>query len=397
MAQNFPTAEQFRVLFLQNIETAINQTTPLPDKAWNRILAIIWAVIATVLQKELADNTKQNFALTADRAHLIDPFGVEYDLPIKDEVSAIENATLPATTGVIIPAGTDFVGGLNGLLYFNPEPVTSVASVATLALTCRTPGVIGNIQAGDTPNTLEMSRTIANAEKVATVTSIDTLGTDAEETEDYRQRILDIERSPGGGGNSADFRNWAQMHDGVVRNYPYSGRPFDDPIASAPPHRTNYIETTEALFTDGIPDASFLAAVKLTIITNATTDIHNQPLGLTNDTLHSEPIRRTEFYTLITGATFVSGTEADVKADIAAALVSYYLSVDPFVQGLDIDADRNDNITGTSVSEIVQGVLSANSASAQKVEFGTTPGVALVAGYTLGQGEKGKSGGETYV
>lgn len=393
MSQVFPKLSELKVIFLDNYEALINQDSPLNNKAFLRITSAVLAFIAMLMQREVSSAQKENLAISASRTGLI-RIGNEYDLPIKESISTVLTATLPAVTGTVIPAGTNFTGDDNGILYFNAVPTTSIASIVTLSLTSRTAGVIGNLIIGQT---LSISRQIPGAELTATVTSIDTAGAEEELTEVYRQRVLDIIRAPGGGGNSADYRNWSQEQENVDRTYPYSGLPFDDPLfPGSPPDRTVYVEASASYEPDGIPDAPLLAATKQTIITDPDTGFERQPLGLTNDTLYVEPIRRTLFYTVITNAIFLSGTEAQVKSDVDTALTQYFLSLNPFVQGLDIDSDRNDMITSVSISEIVQGILAANGASADSIEFGDTFPLGATPNYQLGQGEKAKNGGVTY-
>lgn len=387
MAQNFPTFKQLKERWLSIFESNLNQTSPLNNKAFLRICATVMAMIAMLLQREVVINTKENLAITASREGLL-RLGEEYDLPAKDEESAVFIATLPASTGTVIPALTNFSGDDNGVLYYDSSSVTSVAGVATITLTSRTPGAIGNLLVGQT---LTIALQIAGAELVATITAIDTVGANAEDTEVYRQRVLDIIRAPGGGGNSADYRNWSQEHTSVVRAFPYSGLPWDDGgWPGEPPERTVYVEAQESLFTDGIPDASFLSDVKDTIITDPVTLQYRQPLGLTNDTLYVEPIRRTAIYVEITNAVFITGTDAQVKAEIETAVIAYFLGLQPFIQGLDIDADKNNLITKVTISRIVQDVLTANGASVEDINFGTAPSPAFLATYELGQGEKSK-------
>jgi hypothetical protein len=390
----FPTAAQLKNTFLLKYESKINQDSPLNDKAFLRLSSAIWATIGVLIQKETIRSQRENLAITASRAGLI-RIGTEYSLPIKDEVTTVLNVTLPATTGVQIPAGTNFVGDDNGILYFDSSTVVSVAGVATLQLTSRAPGVIGNLAAAQT---LTMSRNIAGAEQIATITSIETTGADAEETEDYRQRVLDKIRAPGGGGNAADFRNWAGSQEGVRRAYPYSGVAFGDPLfpGGEPPDRSVYIESTTAIDSDGIAPPSLIADTRTTIITDPDTGLHRQPLGLTNDTLYTLSIRRVEVFVEIRNATFLVGTEAAVKAEIDIAVTNYFLSLEPFIQGLDIDSGRNDLVTDLSISETVQDVLKSNSASAEGIGFGLIPG-SFLPSYQLGQGEKTKSGGVSYL
>jgi len=392
----FPAAIELFNTFLAKFESKINQDSPLNDKAFLRIESKNQAITAVLLQKEVIKAQKENLAITASREGLIS-IGSEYDLPIKDAVSTVLNATLPATSGsgAQVPAGTNFTGDNNGILYFNGDIATEVAGVITLQLTSRTAGVIGNLPDADT---LTISRQIPAVELTATITSTETTGADEEETEVYRQRVLDIIRAPGGGGNSADFRNWAQEQEGVTRAFPYSGVAFDDPLfpGGSPPDRTVYVEADTSIDIDGIAPTSLLDDTKDTIITDPDTNQHRQPLGLTNDTLFVVSIRRTDIFTEIRNATFLTGTESQVKADIDTALTNYYLSLQPFVEGLDIDEDRNDLITDLTVSRTVQDILSANGASAEAVAFGLIPS-SFLPSYQLGQGEKAKNAGVTYV
>lgn len=396
MAQSFPTASQLKAAFLAEYESKLNQDSPLNNKAFLRICAVILSLIAMLIQREVTINTKENLAITASREGLIS-IGDEYDLPIKVEVSTVLTVTMPATTGTVIPALSNFVGDNNGVLYFDASSRTAVADVVTMSLTSRTPGVLGNLQIGEK---LTFSTGIAGVlSTTATVTSIETLGADEEDTEVYRQRVLDIERGPGGGGNSADYRNWAQETTNVVRAFPYSGLPFDDPgFPGSPPERTVYIEADTGIDPDGIPTQTILDEARETIITDPVTEQHRQPLGLTNDTLYVEPIRRTEFFVEIRNANFATGTEAQVKPAISTAITIYFLSLQPFIDGLDINAGRNDLITDLTITEIVQDVLKSNSASAEGIGFGITPTFFLPS-YTLGQGEKAKiaTGGITYA
>jgi hypothetical protein len=396
MPQNFPTAIALKELFKNIYEVLVGQNAPLNDKADIRIRATAWSMVAQIINREVIDNTLQNFALTASLDTLINVFGAEYDLEYKSEESAILTVTMVATIdSTEIIAGTDFTGDSNGIIYYNVNPAITAGGSVTLDITARTAGAIGNLQINDT---LSIARDFPGVEKTATVTAIVNSGADAEETETYRQRVLDIIRAPGGGANSADFRNWGQLEENVARIYPYAGRDVNDPLfPGSPPWRTCYVEATTSYDPDGIADATLLAAVRETIITDANDGRHRQPLGLTNATLTVVSIYRNPLYITITGAQFIAGTEAQVKADINTAVTNYFLSLFPFIEGLDIDADRNDLVTPVSISDAVQPVLKANGASAQDVLFTDTPGGGPLPSYYLQMGEKVKNGGITYT
>lgn len=404
MAFEIPTtAEQFAIN-LANIEARINQTSPLNDKAFNRVLAIMEAIGFTSLHKYAAYNVKQILAITAFGEGL-DNIGTEYGVIRKAAEATVLTATLPGVDTTIIPQTIDFIGDANGVRYFlnaaaeigDPTP-----GVAELTMTAETLGVVGNLQLGDT---LSIGTQVAGAETVATVAvitgeTVAILNTGAEEETDeaYRVRVLDEIRATSGGGNAADYRLWAQEVAGVVRAYPYAGKPVLLLLESSPPDRTVYIEADTTIDPDGIAPASLLDEVRDTITTDPVTGLARQPLGLTDDTLYVESISRTPFYITIRNLSVSDDLVAKTKDEIEDALIAYFILIKPFVDGLDSVLDRNDKITDLTVSNIVQDVLSANGGTANGVAFGQTPGESLPE-YQLSPGELSKlaSGGISYV
>jgi phage-related baseplate assembly protein len=397
-----PKVKEIKDQNVANIEGEINQTTPSNEKSYNKVIAAVEAVLQKSLYNFAIDRAKQNLALTATGDDL-DKLGAEYGVPRKEAVSTVLTATLPGTDTTVIPATIDFVGDANGIRYANDASVTigvPTSGVAELTLTAKQTGTIGNLQAGDT---LSIGTQVAGAETIATVAVITgetseilTTGADREEDDDYRLRILDVIRAPGGGGNAADYRNWAQEVAGVVRAYPYGG----DPAGSgSPPERTVYVEADTKIDPDGIPPASLLDDVRDSITYDPETGQTRQPLGLTDDTLFVEPITRTEFFVRITGLTVDPSIETAVKGEIETQLTSYFRALRPFVDGVDAKIDDNSLITDLTVSDVVQDVLKANGGSAQSVAFDISKGGSIPE-YQLGQGETSKLAavdGVTYV
>lgn len=389
-----PTTQQITDLFLAKFEAQLGQTSPLAAKAFLRVLSATEGVVATGLYKFGADALLQAFALTATGASL-DEVGAEYGVIRKVAVAAVLTADLPGTNGTIIPETVDFVGDSNGIRYRNDAPVTVAGGVAALSLTAKETGTSGNLNNGET---LSIGTQIAGAETIATVTGTTTTGADGESDADYRLRVLDAIRAPGGGGNAADYRNWAQEVAGVERAYSYAGKPAALLAESSPPDRTVYVESTTAIDPDGIAPDGLLTQVRASITTDPITGLARQPLGLTDETLFVVAITRTPFFVRITGLTIDPVIEATVKAEIEAQLTAYFLGLRPFVDGVDAVIDRTDLITDLTVSNVVQDVLSASGGTAQAVAFDTAPGGSLPE-YQLGQGETAKlsPGGITYV
>lgn len=387
---------------LANIEGRLNQDTPLADKAFNRVLSIVEALGFTSLAKFAIERALQNLALTATGGDL-DLLGAEFDVLRKQAVSTVLTATLPGVDTTKIPQTVDFKGDANGVRYFldasteigNPTP-----GVAELTLTAETPGVIGNLQLGDT---LSIGTQIAGAETVATVavitgqtTAILTTGAEREQDDAYRLRVLDQIRALCGGGNTTDYRLWAQEVAGVARAYPYAGKPIELFTESSPPDRVVYVEADTTIDADGLAPQSLLNQVRDSITTDPTTGRSRQPLGLTDDTLFVESIIRTGFFVQINDLTVNQDIVATVKAAIESALSTYFRGLRPFVDGVDSILDRNDLITDLTVSAIVQDVLTANGGSASAVAFGLLLGDSLPE-YRLQPGETSKLVQVTYV
>lgn len=389
-----PTTQQITDANLAKFESEIGQESPLNNKAFLRVLSAEEAIVGTSLYKLGIDRAKQALATTAFGEGL-DVLGAEYGVTRKIAVATVLTATLPGINGTIIPATNDFVGDDNGVRYRIDASATITGGFATLSLTAKQAGTIGNLNNGAT---LQIGSPVAGAESTATVTVTTTTGTEEETDDNYEIRILDVIRAPGGGGNTADYRNWAQEVAGVARAYPYAGKPFALLAESSPPDRTVYIESTTAVDAEGIPPQNILDDVRDNITTDPITGLSRQPLGLTDEVLFVEPITRTGFFIRIIGLVVDPTIEASVKADLETAFIAYFSSLRPFVDGIDAPIDRNDLITDVTVSNVVHDVTSAAGGSAQSVAFDTIFGGSIPE-YQLGQGETAKlePGGITYV
>jgi hypothetical protein len=391
MAYSIPTTAELYAAHLARLEASIGQTAPSNAKAFLRVLAAAEAGLDIGHYKYAADAALQNLALTATGDGL-DRIGNDNSTPRKQAVTAILTATLPATTGTVIPLGTEFTSDDSGVRYKTTAEATAVANIATLSIRSMETGTTGNLDNG---STLSISSQIAGASTVATVTATTTLGVDQETDADYRPRVLFAQRAVTGGSNATDHKIWAEAVTGVRRAFPYSGRPADEGV-SFPGDRTVYIECVTTIDADGIPPVDLLGDVRDAINYDPITGESRVILGLTDDTLFIEPIIRTSIFVEIEDLDVEADKEAACKADISDALELYFRSIAPFVDGVDVVQERCDTITNLTVSEIVQDVLRAYGANAETVVFGLVVGVAIPL-YLLNPGELTKLGGVTYV
>ena len=395
MPLTLPTTATLAANFLAEFESALNQNAPQVDKSFLRVEAAAEAAIVSLLLKYGAERSGEALALTASETGLA-TIGENYGVIRDPATAATITADLPADNGTNIPAQTEFTGSSNGVRYLTTGLVVAAGDVAALTLTARDAGQVGNLPIDDT---LTIGNQIAGAGTTATVTGTTTTGADAQALESYRAEVLAETRSQGGGGNTADYKRWAEEAPGTVRAFPYSGQPY--PTVGDPGDRTVYIES--ATETDGIPTSDQLDEARQYINYEPPGfTVLRPPLGEIDDTLWVEAISRTEFWVRVTDLVVSADQEAATKADLDTALAAYFLSASPFVDGLTAPAERNDSITEVSVSEIVQDVLSTHGASATRVEFSNTSstGPFINVDYVLNPGELAKlsaSSGVTYV
>jgi uncharacterized phage protein gp47/JayE len=393
MALTIPTTQQIADAILAGLEANINQETPALKKAYNRVLSRVLAGAVTILYKFGVERAKQCLALTATGDDLKE-IARNYGIEPKGETAAVLTYTVNSSSTV--PQTIDWVGDANGVRYRADADAVPSGGVATITGTAQTSGVAGNLLVGDT---LTIGTQNAGTENQATVTVVDTLGTEAETDDELRVRVLDKIRTEGGGGNSADYREWAQETEGVARAYPYAGNPtfLEQGTGSAlPGERTVYIQASTSIDPDGIAPQSLLDDARQTIRFDP--DDNNrarEPLPLTNDTLYVESITRTTFNVEITGLNVSADLEAQVKSDISTALTTYFEGLFPFIDGLDAEEDKNNVVTGPSIAEVVQDVVKSAGGSFTAVGFNI--GGANISEYTLQVNELGKLGTITYL
>lgn len=382
MAVSIPTTKDIVAQNLNNYEQQINQNSPLNDRSFLKVMAQNEGGIFTILYKYGQERALQNLAESATGEDL-ERIGAEYSIIKKKAVAAEYIITLPGTDGVIIPTTSIFTGINNGVKYRSLNSDTISAGVATLTVRAIITGVAGNLEIGDF---MRIESQIAGAETTATIIAQNITGAEDEDEEVFRERILERIQSPPQGGATVDYRFWARTVEGVNNAFPYSGLLLPGDI-------TLYVEADlDVSPPDGIPPQSLLDQVEQAVLYDEDGLRSNMPLGVSN--LYILPISRIPFYVTISGLSV--SDEAKVKLDIETALSNYFLSLEPYINGLTIENRKNDTVTEPSVTSIVEGVVTAAGGSILNVFFGLTPGT-IFPQYILTGGNLGKLGGVDYA
>jgi hypothetical protein len=396
-----PTTKKIIENNLSRLESSLNQTSPLNDKAFLRVLAGSIGMSITGLYKFGIQRAAQNLVISATGKDLED-LGRNFGVARKPAVAAVIKIGVYGTPGTVLPTGLAYVCETNGIRYFASAPVTltsggyGTSDGAVFNVTAATPGSAGNVSGWGVK--FELGQLIAGVtgSNAWLYQSDIVLGIDEESEEDYRVRVLDEIRTVGGGSNSADYRRWSQEVPGVKRAYPFSGLPYSNPNPDRPGDRTIYIQCVSSIEPDGIAPASLLADVRTSITTDPKTGIDRQCLGSTDGTLYVEAISRKSFIFEIRGLTVDTSVEAAAKIDIESELDNYARGIAPFVDGLDSDVDKNCTITSTGASQVVNNVLRNYNGFASSVGFGFVAG-SYLGSYTVNPGELAKSGGVIYA
>jgi hypothetical protein len=387
MALRIPTTREATEQNVTTFESALGQKVPLSDQAFIRVVAFIQAASQTGLYKYAAERILQNLVLTATGDNL-DRLGNEYGVARKPAFAWVGEISMSANSSTSVDVTNAWIGDSNGVRYIPDASASESSGTIEVTVTSEEAGIAGNLNEG---NGLKIESQVAGVSSVATVIEIETIGTERESDDEYRRRVSNEIRTVGGGGNGVDYRTWAEQTPGVVRAFPYAGRP---PSAgtSFPGERTVYIEADSDLDIDGIADSNLLDAARSYIDRNPITEQTRTPLGLPNldaDTLWVESITRTGIFIEVRGLTVDEDLEAQLKNDLEAEFDLYLRAIVPFVDGVDVEVERNDTISSITIGTVAQTIFVKYGAFAASVGFGTSIGVFLST-YILDQGETAK-------
>lgn len=393
MALQTPTIQELSDNIVAQISASIGQKIPLLPKSFIRVLAKTIAGVFMLLYKYAGFMFLQMFVSTATadeveiNGKVIKPL-IEWGrlIGVSDPTPAIATE-LSIQVSVnnqlgVLPAGTQLTSPITGVTYITTSsvPLDSANVTVTIQATSDYIGSVGNLSVGDT---VSFVNPLANVSKNAIVLSQITTGTDAEDTEVYRQRVIDKFQKRPQGGAYADYQQWGEEVAGVVNVYPYT--------SNFPGQVDVYVEATPASAgnSDGIPTLAQLQTVFDIINYNQSGKANRRPA---NALVNTFAISRLAFDVRITG--LVVDDLVSVRNNIELALTEYFLEKEPYIVGLSIPP-RLDRITKTSIAGVVENIVTAQNGIFSSVIV--TLNDALIDIYSLGIGEKAKLGSISYV
>lgn len=422
------TATEIKDAIITQLETSLNQTIPLFPKAFNRLLAKILGGVFVLLYQfagfillQLFVKTASNKPITVGGITLtpLQLWGELVGIFQKLGQQAEHTVDVPVLVqGGTLPSGTRVINPATQRLSVTVGDVALDAATVSATVRDVLVGELGNVDIGET---LQFVSPPSDIEKDATVTARTVDGVDKEDTETFRQRILERFAFRPQGGAYADYREWAQEVAGVKRAYPFSGwelgsnHPEDGPTRGC---GEVFVFVESEADSDGVPTmlgtggrppdpevGGILQDVFDAIEADGTGLASRRPI---NDfirifPIHAEPWTwtgggRTIFNVVVNGLAWVADTDA-VQTSIEDALEEYFYSRENFITGLDIPP-RRDIITETAVGGVAGQIAAANGGAIGGIEvrIASTPGTPRISDgvYYLSEGERVKIGTVTW-
>jgi uncharacterized phage protein gp47/JayE len=391
------TVAEIKANIVAALESKLNQTIPLLDKAYNRVLPGAIAAVFIQLYKYAGWSFLQMFIATAQNkestilgykinplvawGNLLLPSGEGDPTPATQAEMTIQ-ITVTTQTGTL-PSGTQLVNSDNQVTYITLGGVTLDAATKTVNVRAASDqaggdgsGTIGNLLVNAS---MDFVNPQANVAQTALVTTIVTTGADAEETEVYRRRIIDAAQARPQGGAYSDYRTWGQAVEGVLGVYPYTGDPGEVDV---------YVSSSTE--SDRIPTDAQLAAVCAAIELDDDGLASRRPVGSMVN-VYAVTIRT--FDVTVTDLS-LSDDEATLRANITTALEDYFLNREMFISGLDVPP-RRDRIQVAEVQGTVADLVSGDGAVFTEALVYESSSPVILA--SLGEGELAVLGAVTFA
>lgn len=394
MSLNTPTTQEISDNIVAQMSVSLGQSIPLLPKSFIRVLAKVLAGVFVILYKYGGFVAQQQFVRTAS-ASATEFNGVKViplvewgrQVGVGDPIAAtraelLVTVTVTNQTGTL-PSGSQLINSTTGVTYITIGAVA--LNAPTVQATIRAvadqsggdgSGVQGNMSPGQT---LSFANPLANVARTVTVVSQSVTGADAETTDAYRQRVLDRFQQRPQGGAYADYRAWATEVAGIANAYPYT--------SSLPGQVDVYVESATEV--DGIPTPAQLQDVADSIEFDQSGLASRRPA---NAFVNVKPITRSGFDVVVTGLSVAN--QPAVEATIEQALEEYFLSREPFIDGLSV-LPRLDRITQSGIGGVVDDIVSAAGGVFVSVEV-SKASIAFPL-YALNEGEKAKALSVTFA
>lgn len=211
MPLTIPTLDSLIKRIQTDFDTSVDDLEPRLGFGYANVTIRALAGLTFGLYNNLAKVSRDIFISQASPEG-VKVHGETYKVPLKVATAARGNVTFSGTNGSSVLQGT-ILQRADGVRYVVQQSVTLSGGTATTLVQAETVGVATNLDAGAQ---LLLVSPVGGVNASATAGAL-TGGTDTEDIESYRERILDERRNPSLGGTQADYVKWTRQVPGVTR------------------------------------------------------------------------------------------------------------------------------------------------------------------------------------
>lgn len=368
MLPTIPTAKEIKDRIVSDLDSKLNQTTPLLPKAFNRVLAGAIAGVILLLYQAILWVYRSIFPETADITSLR-LLGTLVDVEQLPATFAVLECTVPGQESAVVAEGVLFRGANNTVYKVTTAGVVT-GGTATVQMTAQESGENGNLSNGSILDIVSPDPLLTGT---ATVTDTITDGDDAESDDSFRTRIISAYKKRKTGGSPVDYEAWALETPNVDW-----ASPLDS--STLPGDVEVYIRVDNQ--PDGIPTQSQLDQVLQYLLINPDTGLRDRhPIG---PYPIPKPITRREFDIEI----FIQDGTPQIESDIESAVIDYLETRQPF--NIAISLIRTDTISRGGISDVANDIANPLGATVTSSNLTQVDPLLQIPSYQLFGGEFGK-------
>lgn len=352
--QSIPSLQQLKERFYRSLQTELGLTdTELKkvDKAFSNTVAAELKLLYLFLgdiQKNVFPDTSDTF----ENGGTLDRQGAIWlNRQRTPATNGVYNIQFTGTENSVVRSGVTFKSNDTSL---NPGKIFILENSYTLTgnnqveIRSLEPGLDSLLSVNDV---LTITEPIEGVEQTVTVVSISENPLSEETVEDYRERILLTRILEPQGGAKTDYRLWSNDAQGVRKIYPYI-KDGDSGTVEI------FVEATATDSFDGFgtPPQSILDSVQAvcTFDPDDTIDLNQRGRKPIQAFLEVSPIVAVPVDVRINS---LNEDTTEIRATIQKAIENYLFGVRPFVEGADLQRDKNDILYSVKISSIVTDSL----------------------------------------
>ncbi|RKE35302.1 putative phage protein gp47/JayE [Paraburkholderia sp. BL23I1N1] len=208
-----PTLSALRTQIWTDIRSAVGLTVSLLQKAVLKIVGSALAALVFGLYGYLDWIAKQAVPFTSTDEFLAG-WGALKSVYLEAATQTQLTVQFTGTAPTDLPAGTGVNRTADGFAYVTMSDAVVSGTTVTVNIQAVTAGSAGNCDVG---TSVSLASAVTGIQSSGTVTATARSGTDVEEQDDFRDRVMLAFQDPVQGGAQTDYVKWARNVAGVTR------------------------------------------------------------------------------------------------------------------------------------------------------------------------------------